>query len=151
MNKYIKPLKTILLASIQNENQAPFSFIIGRKLKIEKGIKSWLFNEKMIAWFFNRFVYKTEKKVDIKEFLPLLNAPYMRWAIRTILSWKANFKIEELYQIHGTNDRTFPYKKIIRFYSGNDKKLITIKDTGHLLALEKPQEVSSSLKYILVQ
>ncbi len=149
MSKYIAPQKTILLASIKNENQKPFSYSIGKTIRIEKLIKPWLFNDNLISWFFNRFVYKTEKKINLKEFLPQLNASYMRWAIHTILHWRPTIKIQKLYQIHGTKDHTIPYIRINRTYIGNHIDLFTIENAGHLLVFEKPNEVSAVLRNIL--
>lgn len=116
---------------------------------MEKLIQPWLFNEKLIAWILKFSVYKTKEKTDVKEILPQLNANYMRWAIKEILQWRPSLHIAELYQIHGTKDATFPYRKIKTNYPEGSERLFTIKDAGHLVALEKPTEVSSALKIIL--
>lgn len=149
MNRYIHPLQTILLSSIKNYIQRPKSFSFFQTIKIEKLMRSWLFNEKLIAWILKFSVYKTKEKTDVKEILPQLNANYMRWAIKEILQWRPSLHIAELYQIHGTKDATFPYRKIKTNYPEGSERLFTIKDAGHLVALEKPTEVSSALKIIL--
>ncbi|PZP52038.1 MAG: alpha/beta hydrolase [Pseudopedobacter saltans] len=146
MNKYLVPEKTILLASIKDTKQRPDNFSFFKKIHVEKAMKPWLFNEKLISWIFTHFVYKTKEKVNMKDFLPQLNASYMRWAIKEILNWKPTILIDNLYQIHGTKDLTFPYRKI---KNNSDQKLYTIKGSGHLLVLEKPIEVSRTLMEIL--
>lgn len=149
MNKFVGPQKTILLASIKDEAQCPNYFFFFKSLRIDRLIRPWLFNEKIISWFFNRFVYKTKQSIDVKEYLPQLNATYMRWAIKEILKWQPHNTIANLYQIHGAKDQTFPYRKIAHSYKDNSDRFCTIENTGHLLALEKPIEVSKALTCIL--
>ena len=149
MNKFVTPKKTILIASIKDEEQRPSYFSFCQFLRIDSFIRPWFFNEKIISWFFKRFVYKTNGSIDVKEYLPQLNATYIRWAIKEILKWQPQNTIENLYQIHGTKDLTFPYKKIKSAYPDSSLHFLTIRDSGHLMVLEKPKEVSEVLCSIL--
>lgn len=148
MNKYLSPEKTILIASIKDEKQRPNYFSFFKKIRIYKGIKPWFFNEKATSWFFQKFIYKTKEVLNIKDYLPQLNATYMRWAAKEILAWKPTSTINNLYQIHGTKDLTFPFKRIKKYIGIDEQKLYIIQNVGHLLVLEKPKEVSKILSDI---
>jgi len=63
---------------------------------------------------------------------------FLRWAIDKIVNWTNTTQPRNVFHIHGTSDRILP----IKFVSCD----IKIKDGGHLMILNKADQLSIILR-----
>ncbi|MDR1876247.1 MAG: alpha/beta hydrolase [Flavobacteriaceae bacterium] len=155
MNKFLKPEKTILIASMKNNEQIPAFFKFVQKIRFVKWFPmSFFSNEGLLFYFFARAVYfraRMKEEFKLKEYMSQGNPSYMKWSINAITQWRSTIKCRNLYQIHGTKDIVFPYKQIRKSYnSENGSYLETIEGASHILVLEKPKKVNKALENILL-
>lgn len=160
MNKFMKPEKTILIASMKDKIQIPELFKILKKIKFAKWFPMKFFTgKKMLSYAFMRSVYfntipsKKQKRNQIKldEFMVDLNSEYFKWSIDQIVNWLPEKECEKIYQIHGTKDIIFPFKKIHAGYATTQQPHLEIVEKGsHLLVLELPKKVNKALENILL-
>jgi alpha-beta hydrolase superfamily lysophospholipase len=160
MNKFMKPEKTILIASMKDSIQIPGLFKILKKMKFATWFPMKFFTgKKMLSYAFMRSVYfsikhpKNQKKSLIKldEFMVDLNSDYFKWSIEQIINWLPDKECDKIFQIHGTKDIIFPFKKIHNSYLRTKNQGLEIVEKGsHLLVLELPKKVNKALEKILL-
>ncbi|MDR2122053.1 MAG: alpha/beta hydrolase [Flavobacteriaceae bacterium] len=159
MNKFLNPEKTILIASMKNNEQIPGYFPFVKKTRLVKWFPmSFFSNKSFLSYAFARTVYfktrsvRLKEEIRLEEYMSQLNPAYMRWSLNTITKWKSTIECKNLYQIHGTKDPIFPYRLIQKSYNPeNEKYLKTIEGASHLLVLEKPWKVNEAFENILLE
>jgi alpha-beta hydrolase superfamily lysophospholipase len=157
MNRFLKPKKNILIASMKSNEQIPFLFKIIHKIRFVKWFPmSFFSNKSFLSYTFARSVYfkaqsvKLKEKIKMEEYMSQVNPAYMKWSISMITKWRSTIKCDNLYQIHGTKDPVFPYRLIQKSYNtANKNYLKTIEGANHILVLEKPKKVNEAFKNIL--
>ena len=160
MNKFLNLEKTILIASMKDVTQIPRLFKILKKIKFAKWFPIKFFtNKKIVSYAFIRSLYfsilpsKRQKRNQFKldELMVQLDSEYFRWSIDQIINWQPEQELVGIYQIHGTKDIIFPFKKIHESYSNKvNKSLEIIENASHLLVLESPKKVNNALKKIIL-
>lgn len=157
MNRFLKPEKIILIASMRNNEQIPNLFKLGKAVHFTKWFPMGFFTrEGVLSYSFARTVYrKTERgrsadRVRLEEFMMELTPVYLRWSMHRITHWRQSVECPNLYQIHGTKDIIFPYRKIEKDYALKKERLYTIEGANHILVLEAPKKVSRALENILL-
>mgnify|MGYP001792593276 FL=1 len=90
---------------------------------------------------YNLGVETKEEKDMVHVYRKNIDPVYSDWAINSILNWKSKKAPENLYHIHGDKDRIFSIKKIKPDY--------TVKNGGHLMILNKSEEVNECIRLIL--
>ncbi|MGM5629440.1 alpha/beta hydrolase [Apibacter raozihei] len=157
MNKFLNPQKTILIASMKNDQQIPNLFKIIKALRFAYWFPMRFFSSQgLLSYAFARSVYyksknqKIKETLKIEEYLSQTNPKYLKWSINAISSWKSTIQCKNIFQIHGTKDPIFPYKKIRKSYEKNRQHLFTIPEANHILVLEKPKKVNEAFKNILL-
>lgn len=161
MNKFMNPEKTILIASMKDEQQIPPLFKILKKIKFAHWFPMKFFTNKgFLSYTFFRSIYfrvkspRIQNKEDLKieEYMSQMNLPYLKWSINQIINWKPQKECGKLYQIHGTKDIIFPYKRIYKRYNGDKNiHLQTIEKASHILVLEYPHKINKAFERILLQ
>lgn len=142
ISKLIPVEKILLISSIKSENEKPLSLKIFKFFPIYK-----FFNKKLILKSFpfwaRLFGYNSEKGRTL--FVQMINNctdNYFRWSFGKIVNWKGNnSEVNNLFHIHGSNDKTFPISKI--------KNPIVIKDGSHFMTHSKADEVSEEINKII--
>ena len=88
--------------------------------------------------------FRVKTKED-KQLLSIIlketDSTLLKWAIHQIVNWKNDFSPENLNHIHGTVDRILPASLV------NNK--IEIKGGGHLMVLDKADEISENIKNLI--
>lgn len=82
-----------------------------------------------------------EEKEMVESYRKNVDQNYTNWAIHVILTWKNVWKPEKLFHIHGKKDRIFPIRKI--------KADVIIPSGGHMMIMNRAEEVNKALKKIL--
>jgi pimeloyl-ACP methyl ester carboxylesterase len=98
---------------------------------------------KGMGWLENYYLGVTTKE-DIalfKEFKKNTDPRYLRWAIGQILNWRNEWLPESFYQVHGSRDRIF------RFRRGS--MAIVVPDGGHFMVNNRAEDVSKIIDRII--
>jgi len=139
--KLVDTDKVILISSAKTRNEIPFYFRFIGLTRMHKIIPTILLKQSsfLTYWFFG-----TETSFDkqlLKQILIDTDKDFLKWAIDRVVRWRNLTTINNLKQIHGTNDRILPYS-----FLKPDK---TVKDGGHFMILNKATEISSILTEII--
>ncbi len=140
--KKIRTEKVIIISSVKNRSEIPWYYKMAGKLRLHRLLPPALL--KMSNSLTNRMfgadsaADKTLLKAILQDTDPIL----LRWAINTIVTWANTTTLPNLTHIHGTADMILPYKFVKCDYS--------INAGGHLMVLNKAEEMSAILQTILL-
>jgi hypothetical protein len=137
LNKIIQPKQTIIISSIATKQELRPLLKFIRFFKIHKivptGFYKWY--SPVLNWYFGT---KTKREKELlKLYTKSATKNYMQWAVNQILNWQTETRLANLFHIHGTNDRIFPYKR-----SHAD---ILITGGGHFMVHSRADEISVKL------
>ncbi|MFZ1026949.1 MAG: alpha/beta hydrolase [Limnoraphis robusta] len=139
--KQIKVEKVILVSSTKTQSEIPPYFKVFRGFPIHRifPFKSLFWALYWILfWFFS--IETVEERRLLRAILRDTDAGFLKWAIHKVVTWKNKTIPDNLYQIHGLNDRIFPK----RFIDAN-----CWKEGGHFMILNKAVEISKLLEEII--
>lgn len=139
--RHINPELIIIISSIKTNAEMPLWMRLSGKLKLNRLFPMRSFKLIEPLEDYNLGVQSPEEKEMVHAYRKNVDQRYTNWAIQVILNWKNNAAPENLYHIHGDNDRIFPIKKIKADY--------TIAKGGHLMILNKSDEVNKCIDLIL--
>jgi len=141
ISKLITAEKVIIISSIKSKKEMSLPLKLFRYLPLYK-----MFNQKLILKSFpfwaGAFGYNSEKGRNL--FIQMISGcsnNYFKWAMDKIVHFQGGDNINNLFHIHGTNDRTFPIKRI--------KNPIPIIDGSHFMVYSKGEEVSEVINNII--
>lgn len=139
--KQIDTEKVILIASAKTQNEIPFYFRFAGQLGLQNFLPTSLLKSSnfITNWFFGTSA--TFDKQLLKQILIDTDAIFLKWAIDKIVRWKNQTHPKNVFHIHGTSDRILP----LAFVKCNS----TIRNGGHLMTLNNPEEINSLLSYFL--
>jgi pimeloyl-ACP methyl ester carboxylesterase len=140
--KILKFKKVIIISSVKNKFEIPFYYKIAGKLKLHELVPVRILKSynRIISYLFGISNLKEEKL--LKSILKDTNSIFLKWAISKISNWNNTFLVNELYHIHGSNDRLFP----IRYIKNFTKRI----DGGHhFMIVTKSQEISKILNEMI--
>jgi esterase/lipase len=140
--KQMETDKVVLIASAKTKWEIPFYYrtigLLGlHKLlptsiqKQSNFITNWLFGAKS----------KSDKKL-LKQILKDTDPIFLKWAVDKVFSWKNEIVPSNIFHIHGTNDKILPLKFV--------ECDIEIINGGHLMTLDKAEEISRFIKQQLL-
>ena len=137
---YFPVHKIILISSIKSEKEKPLNF----KMAAPFGFH-YLFTKKTTFATFRlwakTFGYNTKELQDL--FLEMVGRQsdyYLQWALMQLSKWQGvNSLHMPIHHIHGSHDKTFPYKLI--------KTPVTeVKDGTHMMVYSKAEEISQLIR-----
>jgi len=137
LNKFMKPIQTIIISSASTDAQIPWYYKILGRLKIYTlvPVKILKAPTALTFWFFGT---KTdEEKRLLTQILKDTDARFLKWAISKITNWDQKIRPTDIYQLHGTADRIFPFAFI--------KADLEVENGGHLMIYSKNEIISSIL------
>ena len=136
--KIIKTKKVILIASAKTKSELPLLYRIAGKLKINKLIPATILKQQnfLTNWFFG--VKSDEDKKLLGEILEDTNPNFLKWAINEIANWKNEQQALNYVHIHGNKDKIIPIKNV--------EVDFVIKNGGHFMTVNKPNEIEKILK-----
>ena len=140
--KQIDVEEVIIISSVKTKNELPSYYRFAGKLGLHKLLPpSFLKRSNFITnWFFG--TSSTFDKQLLKQILIDTNPQFLKWAMDKIVHWKNETVLSNIYHIHGTNDRILPFRNV---YCD-----MTIKNGGHLMVLNKSEELNSVLRLKLL-
>jgi esterase/lipase len=139
--KLIPVEKLIIISGVKKHKEIPRWMRISGALRIHKMIP--LKSTKLTAHANNRRIgIKTdEEKRIMTEYRKRADKNYIAWALDKILNWKNTWVPENLYHIHGDEDRLFPINKISVTH--------VINQGTHIMLVNMVEEVNKCLHEIL--
>lgn len=139
--KLIEVEQIILIASAKNRIEIPFYFRFVGFLKLHRLIPIQVFKSHNI---FTNWLFGTSNKEDkelLKRIILDTDKAFLAWAIDKIVTWKSVELQSNLKHIHGTADKILPLCFV--------KSDVVIKDGGHLMTLNKAEEVTKAIRFLI--
>lgn len=139
IGKLIETEKIILISSAQSTNDIPLYLRLIGKLGLHKLLPgSFIKNVNIIThWFFG--IESNREKELLKLILEDTNTDFLKWAINAIVRWRTEVQFNNVFRVHGTNDRLLPLRKAHFIIQGG----------GHFMILNKHKEISKILNTLL--
>jgi hypothetical protein len=137
LNKFMRPLQTIVISSASTNAQIPWYYKIVGRLKIYTlvPVKILKAPTALTFWFFGT---KTEEeKFLLTQILKDTDGRFLKWAISKITNWDQKIMLKGIYQVHGTADRIFPAAFI--------KADLEVRNGSHLMVYSKNEIITSIL------
>ena len=138
--KKFKPVCTILISSVPVVQHLPSYFRIAGRLRLHKVIPiSFIQHAAILKRLFTKET--GEDKKILKVMIRKSNVRFIRWAMHAVLSWTNTYIPEKLFHIHGTRDGILPHRFTKPTY---------LIYGGHLLVLNRADEINTILKQVLI-
>lgn len=146
--KLIPVREVILISSIKSHLEMPVWMRASGKLGLDSFLpskrlrtgKSAAFLEPLENYFLG--AESEEEKALAREYRENIDPHYLKWSVHQIINWKNEWRPDHLFQIHGTQDRIFPYKLVQPSH--------TIPGAGHFMIYQYPEKVSAILQGIIL-
>jgi len=138
--------KVILISSIKSRKELPLSFKMVSPLNLHKLFTKEISIKTIKLWGKNHgFISNQDKDLFISMVEQQTNS-YLQWALKELSLWHSpNISSRtELFQIHGTHDKTFPISLIHQID-------FTIKNGSHIFVYKQADKVSEIIKSILMK
>jgi len=131
----IKPVqKIILISSIKHQEENPLQFRIMKPTRLYKLFTKEL-TVKSIKYWGTTHDYETEEEKElVKSMVSKHSNNHLQWALMQLAIWKkpSQLSIDNIIQIHGELDKTFPIKLI-------KTPTYKIKNSGHFMVYKNAE------------
>lgn len=135
--------KTILISSVKTRKEFPNTIKMARLLPLHKLLSANTVS-KFDFWYWLPFgKTSNEDKKLIKEMIDVMDGPFTDWCANQAVYWKNKEIPANLYHIHGTQDRVFPFFHIKNYYK--------IKGGTHFMIVNRAEEINEYIKEILAE
>lgn len=137
----VQPIeKIILVSSIQSRKELPLSFKIVKPLHVDRFFTKEICIQSIKFWG-KSHGFDTETTNLFKSMLKKQTNSYLQWALKALSSWKEPVvpSSTEIIRIHGTNDKTLPYKLI-------SKPDLIIENGSHICVINEAEKISEFIK-----
>tara|TARA_R110002049_G_scaffold246847_4_gene420948 strand:+ start:1929 stop:2573 length:645 start_codon:yes stop_codon:yes gene_type:complete len=130
ISKLTQPKFTVLISSIETQNELPFVLRLIGQLKIVE-----LIPRKLLAppKFIVNYYFGTNKRHLLHTIFKEADPYFTKWAIKELVSWKNKQRLDNLIHVSGANDKLLPPK-------GNH--IILINKGAHFMIVDKANELS---------
>lgn len=136
--------KVIIISSRQAGDRMPFFFKLLRWFRVDL-IFSRQLCVKTVRFWGKPHGFTSPALMDLfKDMMGQCSNTYLKWALYQVVRWKAPPLPPDLnvFQIHGTDDRTIPAKDIAQ----SD---VMVQDGSHILVYKRPEEVAQAIMQML--
>lgn len=140
--KNLTPTTTVIISSTMLSTQLPRLYRLAGKLGLLKLIPAKILkysNKLTQNYYFG--TRSGSEKILLSKIIKDTDAYFLKWAIGSILGWKNNIKPEQIYHIHGTNDKIL--------YSKTAKPDYIIENGTHFMVYQNAVEISGIIDHIL--
>jgi len=135
--------RIIIISSAKNSSELPLYYSLAGRLKLYKFIPRFLLNKYTIIISYLFGTQTHEEDTLLKAIINDTDVIFAKWAITRILTWnRPQTNYNNLYHIHGTNDRLIPIKNI--------KNCINVEDGTHFMIVNKSELINSIINDLLV-
>jgi pimeloyl-ACP methyl ester carboxylesterase len=139
--KHVTATKVIILASAKTRSEIPVRYRLAGKIGLPQIVPApWIKHPNRLTYRFFGASLPAEKTL-LKQILDDTDPVFLKWALTAITGWKNDAVPENLTHIHGTRDRTLPFRRIV--------KPIPVKGGGHFMTISRANEISALLAEVL--
>lgn len=135
ISKRIKVKALILISSAKSKADLPRFYSFALKMGIAQLLPSFVIKRLNPLTAATMGVTSKSDKAVLASILHDSDTRFFRWALWAIAHWQQEDALNDLLEIHGTKDFVIPYRAV-----GEEH---TIKGGGHLMILNRAQEVES--------
>jgi pimeloyl-ACP methyl ester carboxylesterase len=134
------PYKTIIISSLASSDELPWYFKRAGKFGLHKTLPV---NFLKAATLLNRVMGAgtPQDKAIVYHFVKNAHPSFIRWSLNAIVNWNQQERLPGLIHLHGDKDHLLPVKFTHPDY--------TVKNGGHLMVLNKAEEVNKVLQQVL--
>ena len=132
--------EVVLISSVRSRSEIPLIF----KLVSPLGLHHIFTKElciKTLKYWGGAHGFETEAEKNLfKGMVGAQSNTFLQWALNMLSQWKAPKLIPNtgLFQIHGTDDRTFPFDKILT-------PSFVVQGGSHIMVYKEPESIKSAL------
>jgi pimeloyl-ACP methyl ester carboxylesterase len=142
MAKLCHPIQVVVISSATTTTQIPAYFRVFRWLPLQLVVpfKQLLW---AVYWLLN-WLFGLDTPEDCSLFKQVLvdtDPDFLKWAINRVVGWRNCVVPNNLVHIHGGRDRIFP--------QGHQAADIVVPNGGHLMVLNRAEEISQQLTGVL--
>lgn len=142
MNKFLSPLKNVIVSSFKSEEEIPTLFKAVKRSNLTEYVPMRVYSStEFITETFNRLIYHMPYS-ELSRYMTVVDPVYIKWAVKQITEWIPFAPKKHLYHIHGTEDQIFPFEHI--------RNAFPVEGGDHLMVLKKADTVSLILGGILL-
>ncbi|MGQ7856496.1 alpha/beta fold hydrolase [Pedobacter sp. WC2501] len=141
--KVLKPATTIIISSTMLSTQLPALYRFAGKLGLLNFIPARLLkssNQLTQNYYFG--TRSSSEKTLLSKIIKDTDPYFLKWAIRSILSWENKIKPARIFHIHGTNDKIL--------YSKTAKPDFVIENGTHFMVYQNAKEISGIIDKLLL-
>jgi hypothetical protein len=141
LNRFVRPLKTILISSAATRYHLPPYFRLAGSLGLHHLVPSGLYKRSngLFHWLFG--VRTAEEKVFFKALIAAADIPTVHWSVNAVLRWENTEVPPNVVHISGRADRLLPLR-----WAQPD---IAVAGGRHLMVFSQAKEVSEVIGKIL--
>lgn len=138
--------KIILISSIKSRKELPIAFKLIKPLRLDRFFTKEISIKTIKFWGKNHGFESEEDRNLFKSMVGNQTNSYLQWALRELSAWHEPHILPEtpIIHIHGTNDKTLPYKLV-------ENPDFTIKNGSHICVLTRSNEISDLLENAIQQ
>ena len=132
--------KIILISSIKSREELPFHFKIVAPLAVQHFFNKSLTIKTLPYWGKNHGYETPGEQELLIDMVSQYSNYYLQWALRQLSIWQTPSipKHTRRVHIHGTNDKTLPFKLI-------HEPDFTIQDGSHFMVYQQPERMQNIL------
>jgi len=138
--KIVPPRMTIIISSVSCYQELPWYFKLAGKLGLQKILTPSIYKQ---ATLLNRLMGPGSKEMKriVYDYVRRTDPGFIRWSLNEILHWNQNNRLSGVIHIHGSNDHLLPCRDTQADY--------IVKKGGHLMVMNRAQEVNKILEQVL--
>lgn len=141
MSKLLNPSATVIVSSIKHYQERPLGMFITSMFGLNRFVPTRLGKRFPSIYKWMNDAQSAEEAKFIETMTRELSNRHTDWAIEQALGWRHDTPLDNLYHIHGTQDRIFPYRYV--------KNTIPVEGGSHLMLLNKAPQINQILNGIL--
>ena len=141
ISAFLKPKKVILISSAQHRSELPPLYRFMGRLKVNRLVPGWLTK---YSAFVLQPLFENDSWKDRRFFRSMLltkPSSFYKRTVDMIVNWDRNEGSPDIIHIHGTGDRTLPFKLV--------KPAYAIERGSHMMVYTRAKEVNSIIRDIL--
>jgi len=127
---------SILISSVVTSEQLPRMHIAVGRLGVLNLIPNILIKPPQ---FIMNIMFGALDKTLLKEIIIDTDPNFIKWALKTIIKWRSDFKPLNCIRIHGTSDRLIPLKD----------EAIKINNGQHFMIVDRAEEISEIINTLI--
>lgn len=139
-----KVQQVVLISSVQSRDEIPLKFKIVKPLGLYRLFTKELCVRTVKYWGAKHGMVSIAQQDLFKRMVGKQSNAYLQWALKALSAWQSPELLSgtKLFQIHGTDDQTFPIELI-------EKVDVVIEGGSHFMVYVEPEKVGEAVVGVL--